>query len=413
MTEHRDGVDAAAADPGSGPRHWSAARLPRGLHPGAWWLWALGLATAASHTTNPLLLALLVAVAALTVLRRRTDAPWALAFRMYLVLGAVIITMRVVFRIVFGGGQGEHLLVSLPEIPLPEWAAGIRLFGPVALEQVLGGFYDGLRLATMLVCLGAANALANPKRLLKAVPGALYAVGTAVVVALSVAPQLVESVLRVRRARRLRGATGRGMRALRGIALPVLADALDRSLALAAAMDSRGYGRTAAVPAGQRAATGALVLGGLVGVCAGTYGLLDSTGSGYLGLPMLLAGLAVAVTGMLLAGRRVHRSRYRPDRWHPAELLVAGCGIAAAAVTLLAGSVAPELLYPPVSPLTWPEVTPLMLLAVAAAAGPAWLAPPPPGSPSTRPPTVGTSGSTVAAPTRTGDPATSVPGGHP
>ncbi|MFY1683676.1 CbiQ family ECF transporter T component [Micromonospora sp. WMMD730] len=413
MTERRDGVDAAAADPERGPRHWSAARLPRGLHPGAWWLWALGLATAASHTTNPLLLALLVAVAALAVLRRRTDAPWALAFRMYLVLGAVIITMRVVFRIVFGGGQGEHLLVSLPEIPLPEWAAGIRLFGPVAVEQVLGGFYDGLRLATMLVCLGAANALANPKRLLKAVPGALYAVGTAVVVALSVAPQLVESVLRVRRARRLRGATGRGMRALRGIALPVLADALDRSLALAAAMDSRGYGRTAAVPAGQRAATGALVLGGLVGVCAGTYGLLDSTGSGYLGLPMLLAGLAVAVTGMLLAGRRVHRSRYRPDRWHPAELLVAGCGIAAAALTMLAGSVTPELLYPPVSPLTWPEVTPLMLLAVTAAAGPAWLAPPPPGSPSTRPPTVDTSGSTVAAPTRTGDPATSVPGGHP
>ncbi|SCF49053.1 energy-coupling factor transport system permease protein [Micromonospora matsumotoense] len=411
MTDRRTGAASVRADSGRGPRRWSAARLPRGLHPGAWWWWALGLATAASHTTNPLLLALLVAVTALVVVRRRGDAPWALAFRMYLVLGAVIIAMRVVFRIIFGGGQGEHLLVSLPEIPLPAWAAGIRLFGPVAVEQVLGGFYDGLRLATMLVCLGAANALANPKRLLKAVPGALYAVGTAVVVALSVAPQLVESVLRVRRARRLRGATGRGMRALRGIALPVLADALDRSLALAAAMDSRGYGRTAAVPAGQRAATGALVLGGLVGVCAGTYGLLDSTGSGYLGLPMLLAGLAVAVTGMLLAGRRVRRSRYRPDRWQPAELLVAGCGLAAAALTLFAGSVAPELVYPPVSPLTWPEVTPLMLLAVAVAAGPAWLAPPP-GLPSTRPPTVAVPVSDAMASTRASDPVTPLPGGR-
>ncbi|MEU7994805.1 CbiQ family ECF transporter T component [Micromonospora sp. NPDC049060] len=354
-----------------------ATRLPRALHPGAWWLWALGLATAASHTTNPLPLGLLVAVAALVVVRRRGDAPWALAFRMYLVLGAVIVTMRVLFRIVFGGGQGDHVLVRLPEIPLPAWAAGIRLFGPVAAEQLLGGFHDGLRLATMLVCLGAANALANPKRLLKAVPGALYAVGTAVVVALSVAPQLVESVLRVRRARRLRGASGRGVRALRGIALPVLADALDRSLALAAAMDSRGYGRTPAVPAGQRAVTGALVLGGLVGVCAGTYGLLDATGPAYLGLPMLLVGLSTAVAGMLLAGRRVRRSRYRPDRWRGAELLVAGCGVGAAALTVLAGSVDPELLYPPVSPLTWPELTPLTLLAVAVAAAPAWLAPPP------------------------------------
>ncbi|MEV2241281.1 CbiQ family ECF transporter T component [Micromonospora sp. NPDC049891] len=372
-----DGVgrQAPVTPPDSRPAR--AGRLPRALHPGAWWLWALGLATAASHTTNPLPLALLVAAAALVVVRRRGDAPWAFAFRMYLILGAVIVAMRVVFRLVFGGGQGDHVLLHLPEIPLPAWAAGIRLFGPVAAEQLLGGFYDGLRLATMLICLGAANALANPKRLLKAVPGALYAVSTAVVVALSVAPQLVESVLRVRRARRLRGAAGQGLRALRGIALPVLADALDRSLALAAAMDSRGYGRTAAIPAGQRALTGGLVLAGLVGVCVGTYGLLDTTVPGYLGLPMLIVGLATAVAGMLLAGRQVRRSRYRPDRWPITEVVVAGCGVATAVVMAVAGSVDPARLYPPVSPLTWPELTPLMLLVVAVAVAPAWLAPPP------------------------------------
>ena len=38
----------------------TTARLPRPLHPGAWWLWALGLATAASRTTNPLLLGLIL-----------------------------------------------------------------------------------------------------------------------------------------------------------------------------------------------------------------------------------------------------------------------------------------------------------------------------------------------------------------
>ncbi|MFI7221337.1 CbiQ family ECF transporter T component [Micromonospora maritima] len=398
MTDRAATVVAPAPDPVATRRPGRApgVRLPRGLHPGAWWLWALGLATAASHTTNPLLLGLLVAVAALVVVRRRGDAPWALAFRMYVWLGAVVVAMRVLFRVVFGGGQGEHVLVRLPEIPLPAWAAGIRLFGPVAAEQVLGGFADGLRLATMLICLGAANALANPKRLLKAVPGALYAVGTAVVVALSVAPQLVESVLRVRRARRLRGASGRGFRALRGIALPVLADALDRSLALAAAMDSRGYGRTDAVPAGHRAATGALVLGGLVGVCAGTYALLDSSGTGRSGLPMLVAGLATAVAGMLLAGRRVRRSRYRPDRWRSAELLVAGAGLATAALTVLAGTVDPAALYPPVSPLTWPELTAPTVLAVAVAAAPAWLAPPPPPTAPARPPVP-----------------SSPPGGHP
>ena len=136
-------------------------------------MWALELAVAASRTTNPLLLALLLAAAGLVVAARRGDAPWALAFRMYLLLAAVIVAMRVGFRILVGGGAGDHILIILPELPLPEAAAGIRLLGPVTAEQILSGFYDGLRLATMLVCVGAANALANPKRLLKAMPGAL------------------------------------------------------------------------------------------------------------------------------------------------------------------------------------------------------------------------------------------------
>jgi energy-coupling factor transport system permease protein len=353
-------------------------RVPRGLHPGAWWLWALGLAAAASRTTNPLLLALVIGVAAWVVVARRTDAPWALGFRLYLWLAGIIVASRVLFRVILGGGQGDHVLVNLPQVPLPEAAAGIRLFGPVAAEQLLGGFYDGLRLATMLICLGAANALANPKRMLRTVPGALYEVGTAVVVALSVAPQLVDSVLRVRRARRLRGGGHKGPHALRGILMPVLQDALDRSLALAAAMDSRGYGRRGTATASQRRVTGLLVTAGLAGVCAGVYGLLDATTPGYLGGPMLAAGLAAAASGLLLGGRLVRRSVYRPDRWRPPELAVAACGLAAAAGLWLATRLDPAGLYPPVSPLAWPTLAVLPAAAILVAALPATLAPPPP-----------------------------------
>lgn len=353
-------------------------RVPRNLHPGAWWLWALGLAVAASRTTNPLLLALILAVAAYVVAARRSAAPWALGFRLYLWLGGIIIASRVLFRVVFGGGQGDLVLFTLPQIPLPAWAAGIRLFGPVAVEQLLGGFYDGLRLATMLICLGAANALANPKRMLRAVPGALYEVGAAVVVALSVAPQLVESVLRVRRARRLRGGAGRGFKALRGIVIPVLEDALDRSLALAAAMDSRGYGRRGTTPRGFRLVTGALVIGGLVGVCVGVYGLLDASTPRYLGLPMLGLGLAGAIGGFVLGGRRVVRSVYRPDRWRPAEIAVALAGLTTAAGLYATTWVDAANLYPSLSPLSWPEIAVLPTVAILVGVLPAWLAPPPP-----------------------------------
>ena len=98
-----------------------------------------------------------------------------------------------------------HVLFDLPHLPLPSWVSGVQLGGPVTLEGTMSALYDGLRLGCLLCCLGAANALANPKRALRALPGALYELGVAVVVSLSVAPQLVESVQRVRRARKLRG----------------------------------------------------------------------------------------------------------------------------------------------------------------------------------------------------------------
>ncbi|MBA3233681.1 MAG: energy-coupling factor transporter transmembrane protein EcfT, partial [Propionibacteriales bacterium] len=46
----------------------------RPLHPGAWWLWAIGLAAGASRTTNPFILILLLAVAGFVVVARRSRA---------------------------------------------------------------------------------------------------------------------------------------------------------------------------------------------------------------------------------------------------------------------------------------------------------------------------------------------------
>ena len=353
--------------------------LPRSLHPVAWWVWALGLAAAASRTTNPLLLALILGVTCLVVASRRGDAVWAMGFRYYLFFGAFVVAMRVVFRIIFGGssGEGEHVLVNLPTIPLPGWAAGIQLFGPITAESLLAGFYDGLRLATMLICVGAANSLANPKRLLKSVPSALYEVGTAIVVALSVAPQLVESVLRVRRARSLRAGPQKGVGALRGIIIPVLEDALDRSRALAAAMDSRGYGHTGDQPRASRRVTGALVIGGLLGICVGVYGL-NGTAPPSLGAPMLLGGLALSAVGLRVSGRRVRRTRYRPDAWRGAEWLVLSCGVAAMAVSFFAISLDANNLNPSLDPLSWPQLPLLASLGVLVAAIPAWATPQPP-----------------------------------
>lgn len=354
------------------------ARLPRPLHPVAWWVWALGLATAASRTTNPLLLAVVLAVAGYVVISCRSDAPWARSFSAYLVLGLVVIGLRVVLHTLLGAVDDGHVLLTLPEVTLPDWAAGVAIGGPVTAEGLLAAVYDGLRLAVLLCCVGAANALANPKRALQSLPAALYEVGVAAVVALSVAPQLVESVQRVRRARRLRGAGGRGPRALRGIAVPVLEDALERSLALAAAMDSRGYGRSGDAPRSARRLTGALLVGGLLGLALGLYGLLDSSTPGPLGGAALALGVLLSAAGLALGGRRVHRSRYRPDPWALPEHLVATSGVVAAVAVVITGVVAPETLHPAVSPPAWPALPVAATLGVLVALLPAVAAPPVP-----------------------------------
>ncbi|NHI19952.1 energy-coupling factor transporter transmembrane protein EcfT [Phycicoccus endophyticus] len=352
--------------------------VPRAVHPAAWWGWAVGLAVAASAGTNPLLLLLALAVAGLVVAARRGSSPWARAFRLYLWLGVAVVLVRVLLHVVVGVKTGRTVVLPLPRVSLPTWAAGVELGGDVRLEGLLAAAVTGLRLAVVIACIGAANALANPKRLLRSLPAALHEVGAAVVVSVSVAPQLAESVQRVLRARQLRGDGARGLRALPAVALPVLEDTLERSLLLAAAMDSRGYGRTEPDgPAGRRAASAA-TLTGLLLVAVGLYGVLDASTPALLGTPALLTGLLLCGAGLWLGGRRVHTSVYRRDPWRGPEWLTLGSGVVAAAALTVVGRVDPDALSLPLSPLAPPALPVLGVAGLLVAALPALLTPPPP-----------------------------------
>lgn len=359
--------------------------VPRAVHPAAWWGWALGLAVAVSMTTNPLLLLLGLAVAGFVVAARRGSSPWARAFRLYLYLGLAIVLLRVVLHVVVGLKFGTVRLVPLPEATLPSWAAGIQLGGDVYLEGLVSAAVVGLRLAVIIACIGAANALANPKRLLRSMPSALHEVGAAVVVSVSVAPQLAESVQRVNRARRLRGDTTRGLRAIPRVALPVLEDTLERSLLLAAAMDSRGYGRTSTAPGHRRRVTGVVTLGGLLACAVGLYGVLDASTPAVMGTPTLVVGLALSALGLWLGGRHVEGTTYRPDPWLGPEWVTLGCGVVAAAAFVVLSRIEPDTLAMSVSPLAVPALPLPAVVGLLVAALPAFLTPEPPKPASRRP----------------------------
>jgi energy-coupling factor transport system permease protein len=328
------------------------------------------------RTTNPFLLGLLAASAWFVVAARRPSAPWARSFGSFVKLGVAVIVVRIVLQLLFGVRLPGRELFTIPSVDLPDWAAGVTLGGPVTAEAIVAAFNEGLQLAVLLMCVGAANSLASPYRLLRSMPAVLYELGVAVTVALSFAPQATLSAQRVREARRLRGRPSRGLAGLRGMAVPVLEIALERSLELAASMDSRGYGRKAPVASRDRRFAQAATIVGAMAVSIGVYGILDGAAPGGIGYPMLAGGVVLLVASFAYAGAQSVRTRYRPDPWRAPEWLVVGCGAAALVALVVAANSGVEGLRPDFSPLTMPTVPLLPALGILAAAVPAFLTPP-------------------------------------
>lgn len=313
--------------------------------------------------------------------------------RSYFILAGVVVVIRLIFQILVGGGSGATILFSLPELPLPQWAAGIRIGGPVTLEGVLFATYEAARLGAILLCIGAATALANPRRALKSVPAAFHQMSTAIVIALTVAPQLVESGKRIRRARALRGRPARGIRGGASLVVPILEDAVERSISLAAGMESRGYGRTRD---DQKVGplTTLVLLASICGLVLAMFGWLtgleplssDSgvgktlaaiTGGRPTSVIVGIISLAAGVWGLRESGRRLAVSRYRPDPWQTPEHLTCLCATVALVATGALAATQPGVMNPSTDPTEWPSIHPWMMVTAAALAAPGVITPEP------------------------------------
>ena len=158
-----------------------------------------------------------------------------------------------------------------------------------------------------------------------------------ITVALSFAPQTVTTAAGVREARRLRGRPHKGIRGMRGLAVPVLEGALERLIDMAASMDSRGYGRRGTAPASRRRAGQAMTLVGAGAIIIGVFGVLNGSGPFFLGLPMLAMGALLLAASLQVARASAARSRYRPDVWRLPEWLRAERGMLHAAAAARRG----------------------------------------------------------------------------
>ena len=212
------------------------------LHPLTWWIWAGLLAIAIVRFQSTVLTLLCVGAVAGLVFWLREDAPWGKSFSWTLKLSLWILFVRTLIGILIGVPIPGTTLFTLPIIELPNWMPGIRIGGAVTSERLSSAVSEGILICAIILIFGAAASLTSPQRLLRILPVYVYEFGVSVVIATSALPQLVTSVSRIRQAQMLRGQSLRGFRSWKRIAIPLLEESLARSLDLAAAMDSRGYG---------------------------------------------------------------------------------------------------------------------------------------------------------------------------
>ena len=110
------------------------------IHPIAIWAWAFALAILQSRSTT-LSILIISTIIFISFFRFRkgksrslSDQQNPIRIAIYFALFAAVI--RLMFGIIIGVPQSGNILFTLPNLPLPNWLAGITIGGAVSLERL-------------------------------------------------------------------------------------------------------------------------------------------------------------------------------------------------------------------------------------------------------------------------------------
>lgn len=206
-------------------------RAKPGLAARAWLVWSLAAIAVALSSANPIYRAI-VAFAAIDVLvtwlpPHRSLRPLAV---MALVAAAIAMAMNVL-----AAHAGADVLVRLPDrLPI--------VGGPITLESLAYGGAVGLGLVAALLAVGPLSLVLAPHEIVDALPNRLDRTGIVIATALNFVGGIRRTFQSVADAARMRGWRPRGLRSLNEVLVPVVLTAIEDSVALAEAMESRAFG---------------------------------------------------------------------------------------------------------------------------------------------------------------------------
>lgn len=326
-----------------------------GLDVRAWLAWLVAALVVASLAFHPWYLLLLIGI---TVLiwpdeQGRTG----------------LLSLRALFRIalvalVFGA-VFNALMVRTGEVALIDLPAWLPLVGgPVYLEAALFGAVNALRFIAILFAFSLFSRSVNFADVLRLLPPAFFELGLVVSISFTLAPSMLRAFASIREAQALRGHRPRGLRDLLPLVSPLVVSGMERALALAEAMEARGYGASGGQGQRQAVRRGqSLTLLSLAGF--GLSALLLLFGS-----PAMLVWAAFALSaGLLLSGltglsRHAGRTRLRRSWWGRAEMIVSLCALSV--LIAFFGSDRPALVFDvyQVAKGMWPGINPWLGIAL-------------------------------------------------
>ena len=347
------------------------------LHAVTWSVWAVAAAASVQLAPSPVYVALVIAIALVVVSAHRLDHTMATAFPLLVGLGVTFAVLRVVLTALTthtGDGSAVDVWFTLPQFTLPRLLGGFTVGGTVEGVVVMAAAVQAFAVVGIIAAFGAFNAVASHHELLQATPRAFHEPGLIVAVALAFVPSTVTAVTAAREADRARtgGRVVRRGRLLR-TSVPILESGLERAVALAESMDSRGFSRHS--PGRQDRAAAWLGFGSLLALGAAFVALVGRA-SGW-AVIAAATGTVGLVAAMVIASRSTSVTRYRPRRLARLDAVVMVAVLAAPGV--LAGLRAaghPTLTWWP-DPVSFPPFSVWPALAVALLAAPALVAPSP------------------------------------
>ena len=131
--------------------------------------------------------------------------------------------------------SGAHVFARLPTaLPL--------IGGPLTLEALAYGLATGLGIAAAMLAVAPLTLVSQPHELVDALPASLARTGAAVGTALNLIPGAARSAAEIRDAQRMRGWRARRIADWPAVAVPIVLTAIEGSMTLAEAMESRAYG---------------------------------------------------------------------------------------------------------------------------------------------------------------------------